>query len=331
MHNNTIIFVSNVNSTFVRRDFALLSRDYEVKYYLSKQFKGFFKHIAETFRLIGFLLRNAGSASVFFCWFADYHSFWPAIFAKIYGKPFYLVEGGYDTTYMPEFDYGVFSNSYRSFCASSAIKWATVNLPVSNFLENELIERFGKHIRTEVVPTGYDDQYFKPSKKKDYVLTIGAVDTNKRYMIKGIDRVLQVAAQMPDITFIIVGIDDQFALNLDIPNNVKLLGATDEKSIAAYFAEAKVYVQFSLREGLPNVIFEAMLSECVTVGINHTGLREAIGTYGYLLDEWDVEAAKELIQEALLDQTTGKEGRDYVIENFSNERRYKKMRSLITT
>jgi len=325
----TILLFANTEATFVKRDISLLGRDYIVKVFISRQPKGIFAFLLENIKITVFTLYNLRSARFLYCWFADYHSFWPAFFAKVSGKPFYLVEGGYDTVYIPSLDYGVFTNWYRSFCVRYAVKSAKLNLPVSEFLKTELHQLFGTQINVAALPTGYDSSIFFAGVKKNTVLTIGAVNTEKRFVIKGMDRVLDVARKLPAINFIIIGIDDNLTSKINIPDNVELIGTLNENELINYLAEAQVYIQFSVREGLPNVVFEAMLCECVTIGINHSGLGEAIGDFGYLMDEWDVIQARELIVKGLKDEITGKKSREYVMANYSEEQRYVRMKNLI--
>ncbi len=320
-----LLFFANTTATFIKRDIALLERDYNVRVFISKQPKGAIPFLIETCKIILFTLANIHSAKLVLCWFADYHSFWPALIAKHAGKSYYLIEGGYDTVYLPEFDYGVFTNRFRSFCVNYSVRNATLNLPVSNFLKSELQQMYGAKINIEVLPTGYNSQLFFSSVKERTVLAIGAVETQKRFLIKGIDRVLAVASILPDIQFKVIGVASIVSDKYIIPANVEMQAVANEKEIQLHLSKAAVYIQFSRREGLPNIVFEAMLSECVVVGINHSGLGEAIGNNGYLLDTWDVDQAKEVILEALKDQEIGVKSRNYVISNYSEKQRSQSM------
>ena len=329
MNKPTILFTANTNSTFVQRDIGLLEVDFNVVTRLVGQPKTVFQFLKESISAVFFYFSNIRKAKFVYCWFADYHSLWPAFFSKLFNKDFFLVEGGYDTVFLRDYNYGVFTNPYRSFSAKYAMKNATMNLPVSNYLKKEIQELFNKRINITTVETGYDPNFFQPSLKKNFVLTVAHVDSQKRLEIKGVNRVVELAAIMPDVEFQLVGIDEKLVPGLNATANVKFIDFLNEDDLLKILASAKVYVQFSVREGLPNAILEAMLCECVTVGIRHSGLEEAIGDKGFLLPEWNPQKAKELVQQALIDDGMGRLGREHVMKNYTPEHRYNKLSAVI--
>jgi len=141
MNQNTILFIYTAYSTFVKNDDSILSRFSLVKKHRYRQGKSLRRHLKSQFRLAGWLLKNIRSANFIYCWFADYHSFLPALFAKIFGKKFYLVLGGYDVTYIPELNYGSHKNALRSFCATFSVRHAAKNLAVSDYVRKMALER----------------------------------------------------------------------------------------------------------------------------------------------------------------------------------------------
>ena len=317
----TILFIANVNSTFVRRDIEGLKQHYNVKNLIVEQPKKFFSFLLVQTKIVFFLFSNLRKSKIVFCWFADYHSFFPSLISRLSGRQFYLVEGGYDTTYISSLDYGVFSNWLRTFMSSYAIKHATRNLPVSEFLSKELKNRFGSELSIKVIPTGYDDRQYFSKEKDDFIITVAGVSSEKRLLIKGVHRVVDLARIMPDQKFVIVGIAKELRDDINPPPNVHITEMLNNVEVSAWLSKAPVYVQFSIREGLPNSVFEAMLSECCVVGIKHSGLKEAINGAGYLLEQWDPEKAKSIVENAIENVDMGKRARKYVIDNFSMQRR----------
>ena len=228
--------------------------------------------------------------------------------------------------YLAEYDYGVFTTKFRSFCAKYAMRKATLNLPVSNFLKSELAGLGITH--TEVIPTGYDPDRFKIANKKAKVISIAQVDSAKRFKIKGVDRVLAVASLIPEISIEIIGVSPELYNAAELPDNVAVLPNLTETEIAQKLAEAKVCLILSVREGLPNIVFEAFLSGCVVVGIDHSGLAEAVGKYGYLIPEWDAQKAAGLVREVMHENDLGLKARDYVRNNFTQDHRYSKLQEV---
>jgi len=213
---------------------------------------------------------------------------------------------------------------------SYAIRHATCNLPVSVFLAGELCHRFGKDLRFKVVPTGYDPNQFIPSDKKPIVLTVIGADTEKRMIIKGADRFISLARIMPEIKFVLIGLSTTLIEKLQAPKNVVITDFLDEEEVKQWMSISKVYVQLSLREGLPNAVLEAMLCECAVLGINHSGLAEAVGEQGILLEQWECNQAKSEVNKLLHDTGLGPRARQRVVKFFSPEMRKTALTSLIS-
>jgi glycosyltransferase involved in cell wall biosynthesis len=324
-----IILIGNVDSTFVRHDEQILSEMAPVKKLICRQPKRLWAFILEQIKLFVFVWRNIRSSEAVFCWFADYHSFLPAWLAKKFNKPFYLIPGGYDTTYIPELEYGVYTSPIRSKMVDYAYHHASLNLPVSQFLADEIMARYGGSMPVEVLPTGYTVKVNEPLVKEDFVLTVAAVDSAKRLKIKGIDRYIELAREMPEVDFKLVGVDELLLKSYQLPQNLVCIGVIAKAELNVIYQKAKVYGQFSVREGLPNAVLEAMSYACVVVGINHSGITEAVGGAGYLLDTWDVAEAKKVVLQALHDTTSGSLAQQRVAENFNAERRRNRLFELV--
>jgi len=324
-----IILIANVNSTFVKKDERLFAEVSKVQKMVCAQPKSVLRFLLEQIKIFVFILKNIRASKAVICWFADYHSYFPALLAKWFGKPFYLIQGGYDTTYLPELDYGVFTNKLRSSMVDYAYQHATLNLPVSKFLAKEIRERYNSEIPLEVVPTGYVVDNSISADKEKSVLTVAGVDTQKRFLIKGIDRFIALANDMPDIPFILIGVKKSLINSYKLPDNLEYRETLSKSEVDEYYKKAKTYCQFSLREGLPNAVLEAMSYECTVVGMNHSGVAEAVGNTGLLLDEWSVSQARQLVESALIDTSKGAAGRTRVIEYFNEDRRRNRLRELI--
>jgi len=71
------------------------------------------------------------------------------------------------------------------------------------------------------------------------------------------------------------------------------------------YNQAKVFVQASITEGMPNTLSEAMLLECIPVGSNINGIPDAIGETGIIIKHRKVEELEIGINKALK-MNTGK-------------------------
>jgi len=73
---------------------------------------------------------------IYYIWFADYHSFLPAVFAKIYGKKLVVCLGGYDIEEVHTSKN--IRQRIRKFCVNYTLKKSDKLFPVSNYLKNEI-------------------------------------------------------------------------------------------------------------------------------------------------------------------------------------------------
>ncbi len=327
-----IIFIYHLNSSFVRNDLNLLEENYFVKKFLYKARKSLIHNLYDQIKLIFWLLVNIWDSTVIFVWFAGYHSLVPISLAKVFGKKSFIVIGGYDVASIPELNYGFSNTSFRKFFSFNSIKWATCNLAVSEFLKEE-VEAKVSNSNVKVLYTGYSEKkfYTNSTKKQNIVLTVGLSNNFQRMKLKGIDFFIKVAFSMPHYKFIAIGINNSVRESLsDLPHNLQLIGEMNVESLLNYYRMAKVYVQFSLREGFPNSVCEAMLCECIPVGLNNGGIPIAIGNCGYIINDYDVNKATAAIEKAMnVGADLGAKGRQHIIDNFLQNRREKELLSLI--
>ena len=112
--------------------------------------------------------------------------------------------------------------------------------------------------------------------------------------------------------------------------NVQFIKKLSQEELRKYYSRAKVYVQFSLREGLPNAVCEAMMCECIPVGSDKNGIPTAIGDCGFILKQRDVQLAVQLISQAMkAPPALAKKARQRILENFTPLQRETALLSLI--
>jgi glycosyltransferase involved in cell wall biosynthesis len=278
-------------------------------------------------RLLFWLIWHIPNSYAVYVWFADYHSFLPVFFARLWKKRSFVVEGGYDTVAMPEINYGSHINPLRSKMSTYAMKHASLNLPVSEALADEIRDMIPE-AKVEHVYTGYDTGVFKADGEKEtMVLTVANGDSEQRIRLKGIDIFVETARRLPQYRFVIIGLLEKARDNLgDLPANVDLYPPMPQNVLITYYQKAKVYAQFSMREGLPNVVCEAMACECVPVGFSNGGIPIAIGDAGFVTRTNTVEAAVEAVEKAMAaSPELGKAARQRIIDTFPHELREEKL------
>jgi hypothetical protein len=339
-----VLFVYPNYSTFVKNDYLLLKKRYRVLKKEVKPQKNLFGFVIQQVKLFFFLLKNILKTNIIFIWFADYHSFLPALLGKVFSKKVVIVVGGTDAAIVPEIDYGIFvKRNIRALITKYSLKLSDVILPVHKSLikgVNYYVDKKGIKIgflnfvgsvnaKIVELPTGFDSDKWrrKGVKKENTVLTVAIINDYRTFLLKGMDIFIDAARILEDTNFVIIGMSEDFYqkyVEKDKPSNLKVYSYIDNHLLVNYFAKAKVYCQLSLSEGLPNALCEAMLCECIPVGSDVNGIPYGIGDTGFVLKERNVEKASELIQKALdADLPQGLKAREYVIKTFSHEKREK--------
>lgn len=332
-------------TSFVKNDVAILQEFHKVKeqqFFLKKSPLTFFYY---QFKGILQLIKNIPRTDLVYVWFNDYHAFWACLLAKIFQKKILLIVGGYDAVSIPLIEFGLFyKKNLRMRLAQWVYKKVDHIAPVDESMvksENRYaggnaktgILNFIPELKTPitVIPTGYntDDWYAKP--KKNQVLTVGQISGKKVYRRKGIDFFLELAERLSEINFIVAGVQDEDLIPKKIKalKNIQILPRLAQEELKELYAESKVYAQFSLSEGLPNVLCEAMMSECVPVGSAVNGIPKAIGECGYILNSPEIEEASEKILKALKNNEKGKCARNRISMYYPLSLRKKSLYKLI--
>lgn len=326
-----ILMIYSSFSTFVRVDCEILSKKYIIKKYWYRSKKSILSHFISQVKLFFWLAFNIRDCEILYIWFADYHSFFPVLFGKIFKKNIFLVLGGYDVTNIREYNYGSFNNPIRAYCARFSIQNATCNFAVSDNIKDDGL-RLVPRANIEIIYTGYSPNKFVfEDNKKKYILTVCEASTLQRAYIKGADLFFEVASKLPDIQFGIVALDEKLARNnFNIPDNIDFINHLSQDKLIKYYQNSSVYLQLSLREGLPNSVCEAMLCGCIPVGTNAGGIPIAIGSAGYISEKRDAQEISELIKTAL---NANKEkriaARNRIIKNFPLKLREEKILTYI--
>jgi glycosyltransferase involved in cell wall biosynthesis len=318
-----ILFTSTLSNSFILEDLRLLRKFYHVDAFISAGF-------TVPFRLIHRIIR----ADVTFTWFASVYSFFVVLLASLFRRRSILVVGGVDVARVPEFHYGIWLSPWKSAFVKYALRHASRVLVVDASLQEAAI-RLAKYSGDNIscVPTGYDEEVWRPSGTKErYVLTVAGCDDRRRMGIKGIGFLFEVARRCKDLNFVLIGIGPGLLHEIreSVPGNVTVLQRMDRTSLLPYYQRAAVYCQPSFVEGLPNSVCEAMLCECVPVGTDRGGIPTAIGGAGFVVPYGDAAKCAAAIQKALdAPPEAGKKAREHIAGTFPLLRREESLRQAI--
>lgn len=326
----SVLFVYTSFSSFVMNDFAILDSAYSVRKYQFAPVKGWLKNALELFKQFFFLLFRGWKFDIFYCWFADYHSLLPVVFAKIFRKKSFVVVGGYDVSSLPEYNYGAFSNPFRAFFSGNTLKFVGTCLPVAVSLKEKILQ-INPNARAETLATTFDDDKFcfDGSHRSKIIVTVSYTENKQRYMIKGLDRFRELALYLPEFEFWAIGITNAARVMFDpIPPNLKLLPPEPYEKMPVIYQQSSFYAQLSRSEGLPNALCEAMLSGCIPVVTNAGDNKIAIGNSGISLDEWQPGIAAEFIRRNHDDPGLRESAREQVKNHFNKDTRKERLLNL---
>jgi hypothetical protein len=340
MNSLKVLLTYSLKNTFVLRDYNLLvSKGHTVLTLESPPYSDLirfsFNRIKEV--VLGFFYLRKADAVI--SWFNDYHSTAFIFWAKLMGKPSLLIIGGYDAISSPKLQYGIFLNkNLRSYLA----RWNYLNASeiwvVHQSLEQGCsialkqqgtfsgIRYFLPQIKTNIleVPTAYNFNYWKKEgvKKEKTVLTVANIPDERTWVRKGVPLFIKLAEYLPDYKFTLAGIQNELLSKKILPQNIKLLGRCSAEVLKKEYSRHQFYFQGSLIEGLPNVLCEAMLCECIPLGNRVFGIPDAIGATGFVFNgAQDLKTVVEFIQGVTEDSDLGFYARKRIIENYPSQRR----------
>ena len=157
--------------------------------------------------------------------------------------------------------------------------------------------------------------------------------TKDRILIKGIDLLFQVAEEMSDISFQILGVEENLLSRNDfvVPKNVIVSPSMSQEKLLNYYQRSAVYCQLSRVESFGIATAEAMLCGCVPVVTDVGGLPEVIGDSGLLVSPDKPETFASTLREALASSASmGKNARERIVSNFPLQNRQAELKRLIT-
>jgi glycosyltransferase involved in cell wall biosynthesis len=320
-----ILMIYTNYSSFVRNDYEILCSEFEVARYQVALTKGIFNLAFCLIKEFIYLILNIWRFNVIFIWFADYHSLLPVLFAKLSWKKSFIVNGGYDVARIPDLNYGVFCSKLRGFFSSYSMRNCTLNLPVSNFVARKVKaithnDNYRVVYNCVNIPEGLP----VPSSEREIILTVGLIDSERTFYIKGIDTFTEVAGLLPQFKFVIVGININKLKWLieKFPANVKCIEAVDHKELINFYLKAKIYCQFSRIESFGVALAEAIQSGCIPLVTNEGALPEIVGNKGFIVSGNLHQTAKTVEYFYLIGTLNGKLFDTNTIKNsFSLNRR----------
>ena len=329
-----ILFIKPSLSSFIEQDEEIFRKHFRSVITINYSYT---QHFRSQINLLILLLRWVPSSNLIYIWFASYHSVLPTLVAKIVSIPCIIVIGGHDAAKVYELNYGAHLKPFRSWCSIQSCKFATMLLTVSQFTHKSIFRFIGNSQRkkTHLVYNAIDTNIFRPNprvKRLNRVVTVCGTNKEKVIFRKSIDFFLEIAEKLPNVEFMVVGLEGpamKWCQNHN-PPNVLITERVDRDTLTQILNESKVICQFSRYEAFGLALAEGMSMGCIPVGYNYGGTPEIMINLGYLIDKLDIELGVDAIMKAL--QTPDRSRkiiRDCINKRFSYKKREKKLISLI--
>ena len=300
MSSRKVTIVSNQKNTFVVKDILLLEQmGYHVFFIHSPAYRDPIRFFWNRLRELILIIYYLPQSEALFTWFNDYHSFIPISIAKFLGKSSTIIVGGYDAVANTSLNYGIFSRSNirqsiaRSNYHRARLIWVVhkslaegcPNADQESYTKSG-IKKFIPNLKTPIleVPTAYDSNFWKSKKvkTKKTIITVANINDTRTFERKGIPMFIQLAKLLPDFKFTLAGIQNNVSDVL--PKNLVLLGKQSRLELKDLYSIHSYYFQGSKIEGLPNVLCEAMLCQCIPIGRKVFGIPDVIGKTGLVFD-----------------------------------------------
>ena len=172
-------FVSTSKSSFVVIDEKILRKNIPVIDFIFNP-NNAIQILISMIKLIVSIVINIRKIDFFYIWFADYHSFLPIFFAKLFNRKSILILGGSDCLNIPQYKLG---NIYgplglRKRCVVYSLKHANLLVPVDeSLISNKNTYATGKLIESGIdsfVARSKNDIWVQPTSIDDKIWKVGS-------------------------------------------------------------------------------------------------------------------------------------------------------------
>ncbi len=266
--------------------------------------------------------RKVAAADVVMSWFASWHALLPALFARLLGRPFVIVVGGYDTACLPGIAYGHQRGGVRGLVARAVLALATRVVGISPFTMREMRALGVPEARAALLPLGLDPGRYACAAPRDPALVVTTGGVNRSNLArKGHEAFVRAAALVPEARFVLIGawMDDAIdGLRAIATPNVTFTDRVSHEAKVDWLARAAVVVQASQHEAFGLSLAEGMLCGAVPVVTNAGALPWVAGGTGEVVATQDPEALALAIRRALaLPAAAGEAARARVLGEFT--------------
>ena len=134
------------------------------------------------------------------------------------------------------------------------MKNSTLNLAVSRYVERK-VRWIARKANTQLIYNCLNIAENSNIKvvKENLVLTVGWIDSERTFYLKGIDTFTEVAKLLPELKFMVIGMSKNLPDRLlkNLSENVEIIERVNHSELETYYKKAKVYCrqQYKTNDG----------------------------------------------------------------------------------
>lgn len=286
------------------------------------------------------------AADLYFGWWAT-GSILPLIVAKLSRKPIIVVAGGNETMHYRDSLTNVASGFlaapwYKKCAAKLTLEFADEIVVVSQFMKKGIKKITNRSV--QVIYNSVDTNVFQPKLESSAYITTIAHMAGSHWKLKRVPEFLKAAAivkkHYPKQKFLILGgkpeskgLIIKLVKKLNLIENITFLDLISNDKVVSYLNNSLCYVQISDTETFGVAVAEAMSCNIPVIVSRRGALPEIASNFGMYVDHNDPEsiatAMIDIIKTKELDKKIPSESRKWVIDNFSYNKRKKRLSKLI--
>jgi teichuronic acid biosynthesis glycosyltransferase TuaC len=221
-----------------------------------------------------------------------------------------------------------FKNRFNMMLTRTMLKHAAHVITASEEMRRILIDIGGNPETISAIHTGVDTEFFSPGSKKQSRKSLGLpaeatifLFVGRLHPSKGINELLEVARQCPDLLFIFVGSGMRVPV---YPDNCKFVGEKIPEEVRTWMNAADCHLLPTHTEAVPTSVMEAFACGIPAITTDVGGCPEIVedGKNGLLVPLMDVEKLRNAIiwmhNNPESRREMGRQARTTVINNFDH-------------
>jgi glycosyltransferase involved in cell wall biosynthesis len=162
------------------------------------------------------------------------------------------------------------------------LDYASNIITFNSEMKKRIMEIYKVFKQIHIIPQAVESQFQKVDiEENDYYLWVGKLRT-----IKNPELLFEIAAELPDKNFIMIGDKDkEYEMN-ELPKNIKHLGILDRNMVLNYIIKSNGLINTSIEEGMSDTILSAMALGIPVLVRDNTGNRSIVNDKtGYFFND----------------------------------------------